>query len=83
MQQETTSSSNKTCGDFSSPELQSFRISTLCVLVPLMSAFIKEQNNHASEMPEKYGSINNATFLFLPNLNIYVVICQQKMQTIL
>lgn len=82
MQQETTSSSNKTLGDFS-PELQSFKISTLCVLVLLMSAFIKEQNNHASEMPEKYGSINNATFLFAPNLNIYVIIYQQKMQTIL
>lgn len=53
------------------------------MLVLLMSAFIKEQNNHASEMPEKYGSINNATFLFTPNLNIYVVIYQQKMQTIL
>lgn len=81
MQQET-SSSNKTWRFFSS-ELQSFKISTSCVLVLLTSAFIKEQNNHASEMPEKYGSINNATFLLAPNLNIYVVIYQQKMQTIL
>lgn len=82
MLQETTSSSNKNVEIFL-PWAQSFKISTLCVLVLLMSAFIKEQNNHASEMPEKYGSINNATFLFPPNLNIYVVIYQQKMQTIL
>lgn len=52
------------------------------MLVFLMSASIKEQNNHASEMPEKYGPINNATFLFVPNLNIYVVIYQKKMQNV-
>lgn len=83
MQKETRQAVLTNMGRFSSPELQSFKISTLYMLVLLMSAFIKEQNNHASEMPEKYGSINNATFLFTPNLNIYVVIYQQKMQTIL